>query len=130
MAFASSSRVRSRLTRASSTPASAERSIASSTDVSWRTSTSPALTALPASKATWTILPSSSAATVTPWTAESDPTDVSASGQLSSRASAVDTDSGGGAKFACCRATIWRHLTTPMSTKDQQQAEGAEYDLH
>ena len=93
VALSRSSFVRSRFTWASSTLASAERSCASSTEVSWRTSTSPAFTMLPASKSISTILPSSSAATVTPWTAVSEPTEVSVSCQVSLLASAVDTDS-------------------------------------
>ena len=110
---ASISTSRARTDCVSFTWASAPGSWASSTLVSWRISRSPRVTFPPGSKAISTTFADSSAATVTPWTAVSEPTADREVSQDSERAAAVVTVSGGRTAFFPCSiiARICKVLT-------------------
>ena len=100
--FSRNSRARSRLRRARSALAMAERSWACSTDESSSTSRSPARTVAPDSNAMFLTAPDISAPSTTPWTAATEPTAVKVGCQVSCFASVVVTVSGGGTKLAPC----------------------------
>ena len=106
---------RARLTLARAMLASAERSIASSIEVSCWRSRSPACTVAPGSKWMPTTLPGDSAATVTPCTAVSEPTALRVGSQRSSVTAIVVTTSGGIEAFApeAMRAAICMPLIPP-----------------
>ena len=100
-------RARSRLARARSALAAADRSWACSMAVSSSTSTSPALTVAPDSNAMVLTVPETSALTMTPWTAVTEPMAVRVGCQRSAFTSAVVTVSGGGTNWAPCAAIVW-----------------------
>ncbi len=102
--FVTNSRARSRLSLARATAVSAELSWACSDAASNRKSKSPFSTAVPGLKVISTTFPGSSAATVTPWTAESDPTAVRLDCHVSTCTLAVVTIAGGG--VTCLPASI------------------------
>ncbi len=92
-------RSRATLMRASSSWASSARSWASSAEVSKRTSRLLVDTTAPDSKAISRTRPAISGVTVTPCTAVTEPMAVSVPCHFSSRATTVETDSGGAAKL-------------------------------
>src|SRR6266700_4925940 len=89
-------RVRSKSVRASSASASEDRKSASSEEVSSLIRTSPFLATPPFSNLTSLTTPPSSAATIAPCTAETEPIAESTGAQFSSRTSALLTVCGGG----------------------------------
>ena len=117
--------MRARLMRASSTCASMARSCASSDEVSSRTSRSPLATTAPDSKAISLTVPAISGVTVTPWTAVMEPMAVRVPCHFSSRTTAEETDSGGGAKALPAAMSVLdlQDFHPGQAAEDQQHDE-------